>query len=297
MRSVVASLLLAAALAGCAGGATGGEDRPLVVATTSILGDIVAKTAGSDVAVQVLVPIGADPHVFAPSARQVAQLRDAALVVSNGLGLEEGLEDVLEAAEQDGVRVVRLGELLDPLPVGGPGGEAALDPHVWMDPLRVAEASELIAEAVEESTGTSVRAEAAAYRRQIEQLHAEIEEEMARMPVHRRRLVTVHHSLGYYARRYDLTLLGTVVPAATTEAETSAAGFAALVELMKDRDISVIFGSTTEATPLVEALSAELGREVRVIDLYIGSLGGAGSGAESYLDMMRTDTRLILDNL
>ena len=113
----------------------------------------------------------------------------------------------------------------------------------------------------------------------------------------RRKMVTNHFSYGYYADRYGLTLLGTVIPAATTGAETSAADFAALVDLIEREGVSVIFGSTTEPTTLAEALSDEVGYEVKVVKLYTGSLGEAGSGAETYIDMMRSSTRLIVENL
>ena len=110
-------------------------------------------------------------------------------------------------------------------------------------------------------------------------------------------MVTNHFSYGYYADRYGITLLGAVIPAATTGAETSAADFAALVELLKQEGVSVVFGSTTEPTTLADALAEEVGYEVKVVRLPTGSLGEPGSGAETYIDMMRLSTRLIVENL
>ena len=278
-----------------------GRDLPLVIATTTILGDLVANIAGDAVQVEVLMPIGADPHDFAPSARQAARLRNANLVVVNGIGLEETLLDVIDAAEGDGVEVMRLGELLDPQPFAGAGapdeGFNGLDPHIWMDPIRMADAVGLIADRLGTSTGVEVGASAAAYRSRILELNDEITSMIEEVSPERRKMVTNHFSYGYYADRYGLTLLGTVIPAATTGAETSAAGFAALVDLIEREGVSVIFGSTTEPTTLAEALSDEVGYEVKVVKLYTGSLGEAGSGAETYVDMMRSSTRLIVENL
>ena len=93
----------------------------LVVATTTILGDMISNLVGSDAELEVLLPVGADPHDYRPSAAQVALLHDADLVVSNGLGLEEGLIDVLEAAEADGVNLLEVGDLLDPIEFGAGG--------------------------------------------------------------------------------------------------------------------------------------------------------------------------------
>ena len=91
------------------------SNRPLVIATTPILGDLVRQVGGDQVNVEVLIPLGADPHDFEPSAAQAAQLRDASLIVANGLGLEERLESALEGAQKDGVPVFEVGEQLDPL--------------------------------------------------------------------------------------------------------------------------------------------------------------------------------------
>ncbi len=307
-------LIVALALFGsaCGSEAVGGGDRPLVIVSTTVLGDIVAKTAGEAVQVEVLMPIGADPHDFSPSARQAARLRQAALVVANGVGLEEGLLDVIEAAESDGVTVIRVGDLLDPQEfVAGPAGEDdhtpgntdsgdgvhGLDPHVWMDPVRMAEAVDLIAERLSTTVGVDVSESAGRYRARILALHEEIAEMIGKVPIEHRKMVTNHFSYGYYADRYGLTLLGTVIPAATSGAETSAADFAALVDLLEQEEVSVVFASTTEPTALADALAEEIGSEVKVIKLHTGSLGEVGSGAETYLDMMRTSTRFIVDNL
>jgi zinc/manganese transport system substrate-binding protein len=309
-RFLVLAVVLFAVGTACGSTVEGGDNRPLVIATTTILGDIVANTAGDAVQVEVLMPIGADPHDFAPSARQAARLRDAALVVANGVGLEEAFLDVLDAAEEDGVAVMRVGELVDPQPfaigqvAGGLEGEASpeeephgLDPHVWMDPVRMAQAVQLIADRLGTSAGVDVLDSAAAYRDKVLDLNLDIARQIETVPPERRKMVTNHFSYGYYADRYGIVLLGAVIPAATTGAETSAADFAALVELLKREGVSVVFGSTTEPTTLADALADEVGYEVKVVKLPTGSLGEPGSGVETYIDMMRLSTRLIVENL
>lgn len=319
-----AALLLAASLAVAACGTGGttdpdaGAGPPLVVVTTTILGDVVANVAGDDATVEVLMPLGADPHEFEASAQQAALLRDADLVVANGLGLEEGLLDTLEAAEADGVRVFEIGPLLDPLPYAGPdvhdedeetaegddheegtdhAHENGLDAHVWMDPVRMARAVDLVAVELDQVAGGDVLPRAAAYRAELEALHEEIESMIDTIPPGDRTLVTNHFALGYYADRYGLEMLGTVIPAASTQAETSAAEFAGLVDLIRREGVPAIFASTTEPTALAESIAAEVGREVRVIELYTGSLGEDGSGAETYVGMMRVSTERIVAGL
>jgi zinc/manganese transport system substrate-binding protein len=302
-RSAALVLALAVATAACGSGDAAGEERPLVVATTTILGDITANVAGDEATIEVLMPTGADPHSYEASARQAARLRDADLIIANGVGLEEGLLGVIAEAEAEGVAVLRVGELVDPKPFLDPGGgdgpgagegENGLDPHVWMDPLRMVDAVELIGEALQPALGDDVRDRAAAYQSALRELSGEIAAAIATIPPERRVLVTNHLAYGYYAQRYGLELLGTVIPAATTEAETSAAQFAALVELIERERVPAIFGSTTEPIRLAEAIAAEVGFDVEVIQLYTGSLGEAGSGAETYVEMMRTSTQRIV---
>jgi zinc/manganese transport system substrate-binding protein len=112
-----------------------------------------------------------------------------------------------------------------------------------------------------------------------------------------RKLVTNHFAYGYYADRYGFEMLGTVIPAATTQAEASAAEYAELVEIIQESGVPAIFASTTEPTELAEALARDVGRDVQVIKLYTGSLGEEGSGAETYIGMMTTSTERIVEGL
>lgn len=137
-----ATLALLFALMACGNGAA---DTPRVVVTTSILGDLVANVVGDEATVEVLMPLGADPHEFRASSAQVATMAGADLVVANGLGLEEGLVSVLESLAGDGVSILEVAPHLDPIEFefeheeDGDDHEEGehlhdLDPHVWMDP-------------------------------------------------------------------------------------------------------------------------------------------------------------------
>ncbi len=121
--------------------------------SSSVLRDVVAQVVGDCAEVEVLAPTGTDMHAFEPSARQAAALREADLVVANGLGLEAGLDPVLESAESDGVEVLRLAPELDPIPLSTGGADAELDPHVWTDPVRMVRAAELIGDAAVQHLG------------------------------------------------------------------------------------------------------------------------------------------------
>jgi len=285
------ALPLSVALALGACGDEAADDGLRVVATTSILGDLVQNVVGADASVEVLVPLGADPHDYQASAQQVAAIRDADLVVANGLDLEEGLSDVLESVTDDGANVLELAPLLDPIPFGGGDDQ---DPHVWFDPIRMAEAAGIIAGGLTEiDPAFDWEARAGAYGTALEVLDADISETLSAIPEGNRVLVTNHDALGYFAARYGFEIAGTVIPSGTTLAEPSSAELAALVEEIQRRGVQAIFAETTEPSTLADAIAAEAGEAVQVVELYTGSLGEAGTGADTLIGMLRTNAQLI----
>jgi len=308
---------VAVALAGLVlGGCGGGEAVPgsgacpglKIVVTTSILGDVVGNLAAGSGTVETLMPVGADPHSFQVSARQVAALRGADLVVANGLGLEEGMGDAIAAVAAEGVTVVEAASFVEALPFsirgGGEGtaagdgeeGHGTLDPHIWTDPVRMAEVATGLGEALAAADPACPgrwREAAAAYRGELLRLDEEIAAILEGVPAEQRKLVTNHGSLGYFADRYGFEILGSIIPGGDTLAEPSPADLAALVESLEREGIRAVFAETTQSADLAEAVAAELGRGVEVIGLFTGSLGEPGSGAETYLSMQRTNAERI----
>lgn len=294
-RTRTLALLVAGALALSACGGGGADDRPLVVVTTTVLGDVVSSVVGDDATVEVLMPLGADPHDYEPSSRQVARLESADLVVAVGLELEEGMEDVLDAVAGDGIRVLRVGPLVEPNWIGD---SVVLDPHVWMDPIRMALAAELVAgELTRLGIDGPWDANAAATRAAYEALDAEIRSELEGIPAARRLLVTGHESLGYFATRYDFDVIGAVVEGGSTLAQPSSARLSELIDEIESLGIPAVFGETTEPSALLDAIAAEPGLDVVVVDLHVGSLGDPGSAAATYIGMMRENARLIREAL
>ncbi len=265
-----------------------------IVVTTTILGDVVTRVTGGTAVVEILLPIGADPHEFQASSRQITALGRADLVVANGLGLEEGLDDVLSSLESDGTRVYRVAVHLDPIPFGSglDGDKTDLDPHVWMDPGRMATAARLISTELEILDPDGPWAgNSDVYVAELQSLDVEIEQQLA--SVTNRVLVTNHDSLAYFADGYGFEVVGVVIPGGSTLAAPSSAELAELVSTIESRGVSVIFTESTESGALGDAVAAEVDAAVAVVRLFIGSLGGPGSGAETYIDMMRTNAALI----
>jgi zinc/manganese transport system substrate-binding protein len=277
----------------CGGdGPSGG--RPLVVATHSLLGDLATNVFGDEAEVELVMPAGTDPHEFEPSAAQVAMLSEADLVVANGLEFEAGLTDALDAAAGDGVPVLELGSALDPLPLEDGAGE---DPHWFTDPLRMARAAGLVATAAEDLDGLDpvvVADQAADHAAAIEAADAEIAADLDAVPADQRQLVTNHEVFGYFADRYGFEIVGTLIPSGTTLAEPSSSELADLVAVIEETGVPAVFADTSSSADLAHVLAEETGEDIAVVELFSESLGGEGSGAESYLELIRTNADRIV---
>lgn len=302
---VVGTVML---VAGCTTATT--SDTPGVVAavtvvtTNSIIADWVRQVGGDRVDVFTLLPVGSDPHTFQPGARDVTRVADADLVFSIGLNLEGGwLDDLVRNAASSPDVVVSLGELVEPLGLNGQDGlqgeHGPFDPHFWFDPIRVQRAVSDIAERLsllDPKAEDTYAANAASYSRELDDLHDWTLEQVAQVPPERRRLVTSHDTLGYFAQRYGFEVVGTIIPGVTTELDPSAAELAKLSDAIRAQQVPAIFTETTMSDRLARSLADETG--VRVIRaLYTGSLDEPGTGADTYTNMMRTNTGVIVDAL
>ncbi|MCC5948238.1 MAG: zinc ABC transporter substrate-binding protein [Nitriliruptoraceae bacterium] len=178
------------------------------------------------------------------------------------------------------------------------------DPHFWFDPIRTADGVMIIAEAIVDAGATDADAlmeRAEAYADEIRALDAELEEMFDTIPADNRVLVTNHDALGYLANRYGFEVLGTVIPGASTQAQVDAASFADLIETIEEAGVEVVFAENTDSTVLAEQLASEVvdrsDLEVEVVRIYTDALGEDGSGAETYLGLMRTTAERITDAL
>jgi zinc/manganese transport system substrate-binding protein len=302
-------------LAGCAASdpdaGASGDAGIEVIATTTVWGDVAGQivTCAGSGNTTTLMPIGTDPHDFTASSKDVATMAAADLVIANGLGLEEGLKDSLAAVSQEGVAVLELAPLLDPIPFGESthaeeeptegeeDGHDGDDPHVWLDASRVAAAATLIGAELAERTGNQSFATCGEQvAAELTDLDAEIRTTLGSVPVDRRILVTDHDAFGYFARAYDFEVAGVVIPGGSTLAKPSSAEMAELAQTVRATGVPAIFANTANPLALVEALATEVG-DIEVVELYEGSLGEAGSGADTYQGMMRTNAQRITDAL
>ncbi len=270
--------------AGCGGGDAGtpatttAADRPVIAATTPILGAVVREAVGDGAEVRVIMPNGSDPHEWRPSAKDVAALQEADLVVENGLDLEEGLEDAIDQAREAGTPVFTATDHVTVRKQGdepdeaqgeddhGHGdddhGHGAADPHFWTDPAQVRAVTLALPGAVRTATGVDVSATSRQAARQLAAVDRAIAKDVAAIPKGSRNLVTGHESLGYFADRYGLRVIGAVTPSLSSQGQVSAAHLAALETTMTKAGVKVLFTETGLSDAVADAVVKETGATV-----------------------------------
>ena len=299
----LALLLLTALLATACGddGAASG-DKPAVIATTGFAEDLVREVAGPDAEVEQLVPDGAKPHSSGASAKDRARLDGADLVVAFGRAYEEGLPlDDLRAERFEIAESV--GELreADHAEEDGehaeeePGNDRDRDPHVWMDPTRMAAAAPGIADAlakVDPDSADAYRSRAKEAAARLRALDAELRRTLAVVPEERRKLVTSHESVGYFADRYGFELVAAPFGLAP-EAEASATDLQDVVAAVRRSKVPVVFAQQGDDPKVMRRIAEETGVEV-IDDLRVES---AGPGGGTYAEAMRFNARRIAEAL
>ena len=285
------------ALAGCEAGGGGrpgeGRDRLEVAATTMHLQDFARQVGGRRVAVTGILDADAEPHEYEPTPSDADAVARADVVVANGANLDEWLDDLLDQAgsEAPQVEATRGVPLLPTEEEGFPG-----DPHVWHDPALAERMVANVAAGLgraDPSGHAAYRRNAEAYARRIDRMADEIRERFAAVAPERRNLVTSHDAFGYFARAYDVEVVGSVLPTLTTESEPSAQQIRRLVEEIRAKDVSTIFTEEAVEPRLERRIAEEAGARVST-SLYADALGPPGSGAETFIDAELANARAML---
>lgn len=270
-----------------------------VVATTSVIGDVVGQVGGEAIDLATLIPPGQDPHGYEPSADDLRLASQADVIFVNGWDLEETLMKSLRGVAED-TAVIPISANIQPRILDEKTG--AVDPHVWLDPYLVAQwvdnVAMVLGELDEENTAV-YQTNTQNYLAELKVLEENMTADLSVIPPEKRVLVTNHDSLGYFADRFDFEILGTVIPSTSALAEPSATDMADLVAKMRQAGVCTIFAETTVNDQLAQAVAGELDfcDEVQVLSLYTGALGLPGSGADSYTGMMQANVATIVMGL
>lgn len=280
-----------------------------VIATTSIIGDVVAQVGDNSIDLTILMQPGQDPHSYEPGARELTAVADADIIFVNGWDLEETLIHRLEEIGA-GVPIVPISANITPLSFGADNDDeerdehahSQTDPHVWFAVDNVSQWVKNAADVLgtlDPANAQTFADNAASYTNDLVELEAYAETQLAQIPQEKRFMVTNHDSLGYFAKAYDFELIGTVIPSVSTLAEPSANDLTELIAKMEKHDICTIFTETSVSDALAQTVASELSNctQVKVVSLYTGTIGAAGSGAESYIDMFRANVEAVVDGL
>jgi ABC-type Zn uptake system ZnuABC Zn-binding protein ZnuA len=276
-----------------------------VVASFSILGDLVQDVGGDAVQVSTLIGPGVDAHTYDPAPTDLVILEDAALVFQNGLGFEPWLDRFYASAHPAGARVV-VTEGIKPRTIAANETEPSaqehggVDPHVWHDVANAIVMVTNIRDALvraDPAHAAGYEANASATIGRFQTLDGWIRQQVATLPPERRKLVTSHDTFGYFAAAYGIQILGTALGSLSTEVgDPSARAIAQLVEEIQAAGVPAIFAENVANPDLMASIAAEAGVALAPT-LYTDALGPPGSPGATYEGMMRSNVTTIVTAL
>ncbi|MBN2390623.1 MAG: zinc ABC transporter substrate-binding protein [Anaerolineae bacterium] len=300
-------LVVVTMVSACAGTPAARGDKLNVVATTTIVGDVVKQVGGDTVVLTVLLPVGTDPHTFDPSPQDMATVADAGVVFANGAGLEAFLDRLLENAGGD-ADVIHVSEGITFIETEHHKDEEesdadehaheGVDPHTWTDPNNVLQWVDNIEAALvrlDPAHAADYKANAEAYRAQLRDLDAWVREQVGAIPAENRKLVTDHETFAYFAQRYGFEQVGAIVPGYSTAAQPSAQDLAGLEDHIKTYGVKAVFVGSTVNPALAQRVAEDTG--VKLISLYTGSLTEPGGEADSYLSYVKYNVGAMVEGL
>lgn len=322
--SALASTVL---ITGCGGeddGVASSTETVGVVATTTQVADLARNVGGKRVEVTGLLAANADPHDHEVRPRDIEALADSELVLRSGGDLDEWLTEAIEGSGAeapvltliDQVETIEGGESehgedahteeeadhageeeAAEAGAGEPHAEEAVDPHWWQDPRNAERAVRAMRDALvaADPEGRETYTDnASAYARDLRELDAAVATCMDRVPEAQRKLVSTHDSLGYYADRYGIEVVGTVIPSLSTQGQPSAGEIRDLVETIEREDVKAIF-TESSVNPRVERAIAEESGATIGAPLWADTLGPEGSAGGTYLESIAGNTLALVD--
>ncbi|GEN78526.1 metal ABC transporter solute-binding protein, Zn/Mn family [Actinotalea fermentans] len=268
-----------------------------VVATFTVLADVVAVVGGDDVRVGSVTGPGMNVHGYEPTPDDLRRAAEADLVVANGLGLETWLHDLIDPL---GVPVVVVGDAVDPLPIHGSASETgglAHNPHAWMSPRAGQAYVRAVADAlssVDPANADGYAARAAALTGELAELERELVDTVAALPQDRRVLVTCEGAFSYLAR--DVGLREAYLWPVNAERQGTPRQAARVIDTVRDARVPAVFCEWTVPATAQQQVARETGARFAG-ELYVDSLTGPDGPVPTYLDLLRYDAALIADGL
>lgn len=276
------------------------EGRLKVIATTSLIGDVVSNVGGEKIFVDVLLPLGTDPHSFSPTPKDAAELADAKLVFANGAGLEEFLKPLMDNVGGFS-KVVEVSEGINYRTMedeDSNSNKQVIDPHTWMDPNNVIIWVDNIIRALSEQDPDNAvyyQENGRNYQAKLRDLDTWIHSEVSLVPSQDRKLVTDHTVFGYFSDEYGFSQVGAIIPGFSSLAEPSAKDIMMIQDAIQTMGVKAIFINVGVNENLAQRISEDT--QIQLVPLFMHSLSDPGGDAGNYLDFMRQDVISIVDAL
>jgi len=269
------------------------------VTTTTQLADFAEAIGGSHAKVFGVLKANIDPHDYEPSPAALQQIAEADVLVKNGVGLEKWFETSIKSADPSG-EIVNASSGVKIREGSGSAEESAGDPHIWQNPQNVAVMVHDIERALERADPAhraDYRRNEARYGRQLTALDAEVAAQLRGLP--NKKVVTNHDAFGYYLDRYGLRFIGSIIPSFDTQAELSAKDIKRIVAEIRDTGVKAVFSESSLPPKTANTIGREAGVKVVAGEdaLYGDTLGPPGSDGDTYLQMIRHNTREFVENL
>lgn len=273
------------------------DGKPSVLTTSTIIADLTEEIGENEIQLKGILQPGSDPHIYEPVPADTQAIEKANLILYNGYNLEPGLIKLINSTGIKASRVA-VGEVVKPLQLEKQG-ETVPDPHVWGDVKNVIQMvnkirDELINLSPEDKQKFTENA--AKLTQELQQLDTWINQQIATIPANNRKLITTHDAFQYYARAYNIPVVGTLI-GISTEEQPSAQTVKRLVDAVKTTGVPAIFAETTINPALIKTVAQEAGVKLAPKQLFSDSIGAAGSEADSYIKMMVANTRSIVEAL
>jgi zinc/manganese transport system substrate-binding protein len=267
--------------------------KPLVVATFSILGDMVHEIGQDKVDVAMLVGPDQDSHVFEPRPQDAKELGRADLVVVNGLGFEGWLDRLIQASGFHG-KILVATRGISPL-VYEAHGEQTADPHAWHSLTYAQIYVDNIVEglsALLPQDASFFKARGEQYKQSLRKIQTETHRRLSAIPPNKRKVITSHHAFGYLGRDFNIDFFAPL--GISTESEPSAKGIALLIQQIQKDDIQAIFVENVSNPRLMEQIASETHKHIGGV-LYSDALSAPGTAADTYLKMMQFNLSSLID--
>lgn len=303
MRRLLAVLLTLLTVAACGGSPNSSATAPInayqVITTTSIFADLAKMALGDAAHIESIIPAGVDVHTFEPSPSDVEKIQSADLIIANGLGLDGWIGSLIEAAGKGEADTLLLGEGLDQesdwVYLSNAETPGTFDPHIWLDPKGAVLYVQRIADHVSRNApdlAQRIAATSADGITKINAIDADLAVAFAAIDPDQRKIVTMHDAFGYFARAYEIEIVGVAV--ASPGQDPSAQEIRALIDAIRSAGVTALFSEVQLPSKVLDQIAAETGATV-LQDLYSDALGA--SPADSYLGVMRTNADAILGAL